>query len=194
MVSAKPQLQLIHWNQYCELFLRWIYGLQLKTFTNKARKRPELTHIWVASTLKGARLVLWHGSIFRRNPAIHGRRTPLLLLWKIWLQEWSSFQLSTLSQDWWFITRQSQENTDSQPSHVPREWTKLPLTANWKQTFVNSLSLTSAPWSAKCLALNSPSPPSSFLWLMFKRSAVRQCARQAIFPRISEGLLEVTTN
>lgn len=33
----------------------------------------------------------------------------------------------------------------------------------------------------------------TFLWLMFKRSVVHQCAR-AISPRISEGLLEVTTN
>lgn len=117
-----------------------------------------------------------------------------LLHWKIRFQERNSFQLSTLSQDWWFITEQSRENTDSQPSRVPRELTKLLLTHNWKWTFVYLLNLTSAPSSAKCLPLNSPPPPSSFLWLMFKRSAVRQCAKQAIVPRISEGLLEVTTN
>lgn len=133
-------------------------------------------------------------SEFGRNPDIRRRRTPPLLHWKIPFQERSSFQLSTLSQDWWFITEQSRENTDSQPSRVPRELTKLLLTHNWKRTFVNLLNLTSAPSSAKCLPLNSPPPPSSFLWLMFKRSAVRQCAKQAIVPRISEGLLEVTTN
>lgn len=180
------------------LSMGWIFGRDAKHLGNKARILPDLMLCyyelyqykrkhWLYSDMTGF-------SEFGHNPDVRRRRTPPLLHWKIRFQERSSFQLLTLSQDWWFITEQSRENTDSQPSRVPRELTKLLLTHNWKRTFVNLLNLTSAPSSAKCLPLNSPPPPSSFLWLMFKRSAVRQCAKQAIVPRISEGLLEVTTN
>lgn len=41
--------------------------------------------------------------------------------------------------------------------------------------------------------LTIPNPPPS-CGLCLKRSAVHQCAMQAIVPRICEGLLEVTTN
>lgn len=173
--------------------MEWICGRNAKHLLNKARILPDLTLLWVVVRVQEYSDTAAFSECGHK-PDICKRRTPPLLHWKIWFQERSSFQLSTLSQDWWFITEQSRENTDSQPSRVPGELTKLLLTHNWKRTFVKSLNLTSAPSSAKCFPLNSQPPPSSFLWLMFKRSAVRQCAKQAIVPRISEGLLEVTTN